>query len=56
MTDTGEGAPPVSAIDVGDLLHAADGGDSILLLDVRNEDESRPGRSKPCGPSRPCVP
>ena len=39
MTDTGEGAAPVSAIDVGDLLHAADGGDSILLLDVRNEDE-----------------
>jgi glyoxylase-like metal-dependent hydrolase (beta-lactamase superfamily II) len=39
MTDTGAGAPPVPAIDVRDLLHAADGGDSILLLDVRNEDE-----------------
>jgi len=41
MADTEPSATPVPAIDVGDLLQAADGGRPILLLDVRNEDEVR---------------
>jgi glyoxylase-like metal-dependent hydrolase (beta-lactamase superfamily II)/rhodanese-related sulfurtransferase len=41
MTDHGSGAGSASAIDVGDLLQAADRGHPLLLLDVRNEDEVR---------------
>lgn len=41
MTDHPTGASPVPTIDVGDLLRAADRGDPVLLLDVRNEDEVR---------------
>jgi glyoxylase-like metal-dependent hydrolase (beta-lactamase superfamily II)/rhodanese-related sulfurtransferase len=39
MADGGRGAPPVPAISVSDLLQAADRGDPLLLLDVRNADE-----------------
>jgi len=39
MTDHDSGASSVPTLDVGELLHAADRGDPILLLDVRNEDE-----------------
>jgi glyoxylase-like metal-dependent hydrolase (beta-lactamase superfamily II)/rhodanese-related sulfurtransferase len=41
MAEHGSGAGPVPAIDVGDLLQAADRGHPLLLLDVRNEDEVR---------------
>ena len=41
MADHGSGASPGAAIDVSDLLQAADRGDPLLLLDVRNEDEVR---------------
>ena len=41
MTDHPPGASPIPTIDVGDLLQAADRGDPVLLLDVRNEDEVR---------------
>jgi len=39
VADTGTDPLPVPAIDVKDLLHAADRGDPVLLLDVRNDDE-----------------
>jgi glyoxylase-like metal-dependent hydrolase (beta-lactamase superfamily II)/rhodanese-related sulfurtransferase len=39
MTDTGPAASPAPPISVEELLRAADRGDPILLLDVRNEDE-----------------
>jgi glyoxylase-like metal-dependent hydrolase (beta-lactamase superfamily II)/rhodanese-related sulfurtransferase len=41
MAEHGSGAGSVPAIDVGDLLQAADRGHPLLLLDVRNEDEVR---------------
>jgi glyoxylase-like metal-dependent hydrolase (beta-lactamase superfamily II)/rhodanese-related sulfurtransferase len=39
MADGGTDSLTVPAIDVGDLLQAADRGDRVLLLDVRNDDE-----------------
>jgi glyoxylase-like metal-dependent hydrolase (beta-lactamase superfamily II)/rhodanese-related sulfurtransferase len=39
MSEHDPGTSSVPTIDVGDLLQAADRGDPLLLLDVRNEDE-----------------
>ena len=39
MSEHDSGTSLVPTIDVGDLLRAADVGDPLLLLDVRNEDE-----------------
>ena len=41
MTDTSAEPDPVPTIEVGELLRAADRGEPMVLLDVRNEDEAR---------------